>query len=227
MGRHRLDLNGQVFGCWTVISESDRLYYWHAKCKCGHEAQMTVANLKRNSDGCVKCGRTGRTARHGLSGQPLYHVYVHMIRRCYTDTCVDYKYYGGRGITVCDEWRGHPEVFMAWAMGAGYIEMKGVRNIRTTLDRRDNDGNYCPENCRFVDMDTQIHNRGGKRWNVMTEIGGEVKRLKDWCDVYHINYRSVSSRIKMGWSVIDALTTPPIRAKRKSGRIFYEREIQL
>lgn len=85
-----------------------------------------------------------------------------MMGRCYNKNESRYKNYGGRGITVCDEWRGHPEVFIAWALTNGWSRW-------LSLDRIDNDGNYEPSNCRFTDPKTQANNRRSRKKMLLRE----------------------------------------------------------
>jgi len=88
--------------------------------------------------------------RHGYKKHPIYNVWIEMRRRCY-GKCSQHKDYSGRGIKVCDEWKNSAKVFIEWAIP---LWKKGL-----VLDRRDNDGNYCPENCRFITMADSNRNR--------------------------------------------------------------------
>jgi hypothetical protein len=106
---------------------------------------------------------------HGYSGTPLYAVWNAMIARCYRPSQDRYPYYGGRGITVCDEWK-IPANFLAWAVAHGY--QPGLQ-----IDRKDNDGPYSPENCRWA---TRIEQRNNTTLNTFVTAFGETKTLAQW-----------------------------------------------
>jgi hypothetical protein len=131
---------------------------------------------------------------HGGRGTKLYEVFKTMHRRCEKPESNRYAYYGGRGISVCEEWSEF-EPFRDWAYANGYSE--GL-----TLDRIDNDGNYCPENCRWVTMKEQSNNR---RNSVVVEIGGIRKTVAEWSDVSGVSPYTIYSRVKRGVSGTDLL----------------------
>lgn len=115
--------------------------------------------------------------RHGYSKHSLYNVWTSVKHRCYSFKSEFYKDYGGRGISVCDEWM-NPKIFIEWCLENGW--KKGLE-----IDRRDNDGNYCPENCRFVTHKENVHNR---RLLMETNISG-------YCGVYRKNRKKWGSQI--------------------------------
>lgn len=121
----------------------------------------------------------------------LYDVYRGMIRRCFNVNQKQYKDYGGRGITVCDEWLETFDNFADWALESGYAE--GL-----TLDRVDNDGDYEPGNCRWATRQEQCRN---KRNNLLITYRGETKCLRSWCDELALPYDQMRNRIvNYGWS---------------------------
>lgn len=154
--------------------------------------------------GQVKCPRTGRFVRkHPPEQDRLYNVWCSMKERCYNAHNKRYGRYGARGISVCDEWKCDFSVFANWAMSHGYKE--GL-----TIDRIDNSGNYCPENCRWATSAQQ--NRNYSRNHMITYLG-ETKCLADWADQFGINRTTVLFRIKNGkpleevFSNVDGRTT--------------------
>lgn len=128
----------------------------------------------------------------------LYHIWSGMKDRCRNPNSPAYHWYGGRGISYHNDWELFDN-FEKWAFENGY-------NNSLTIDRIDTNGNYCPNNCRFVDMKTQNNNR---RDNILFTIDGETKTLQLWCEQYKIHPNTVTSRIRrFGWPIEDALATP-------------------
>lgn len=122
--------------------------------------------------------------KHGLSKTKLYRVYVLMCQRCHATYNKQYHLYGGRGIKVCEEWRNSVKAFADWAYSHGYKE--GL-----TIDRIDGDGDYCPDNCRWVDWKTQQNNRRNNRRIIHN---GENHTLSEWAGILNVNAGTLSSR---------------------------------
>ena len=99
---------------------------------------------------------------------------------------------------MCDEWKNDFKAFYDWSMSNGYSD-------NLTIDRIDNNGNYCPSNCRWVTVKEQSINRCNNHY---VTIKGETKVLSEWCEIYNINYKTVRDRLRRGWSYKDALTKP-------------------
>lgn len=165
-----IDLTGQRFGRLTVIrTASERTktgnFQWVCYCDCGTEVNVISNNLRNGhtkSCGCYERERISETqATHRQSHKRLYNVWSGMKQRCYNKKSKFYKDYGGRGIKVCEEWRHDYQAFHDWAYANGYDE--AAPKWKCTIDRIDVDGDYHPENCRWVDMKTQRHNRRDSR----------------------------------------------------------------
>ena len=119
-----------------------------------------------------------------------------MKKRCYNSNDKAYNYYGGRGIKVCDEWLNDFQTFYDWSMNNGY-------NEHLTIDRIDVNGNYEPNNCRWVDY--KIQNRNS-RHNTLFTIDGETRCLSEWCEILNLNYKNVLARVtRYNWSIGEAL----------------------
>jgi hypothetical protein len=134
--------------------------------------------------------------RHGKSNTRLYKTWKGMIRRCYNANGDKYPNYGGRGITVCPEWRYNFEHFYQWAMEKGC-------NDTLTIDRIDVNGNYEPLNCRWATPREQANN---KTDNHILRFRGIKKTVAEWADVVGMDKKLIYDRIKYGWSIERALT---------------------
>ena len=204
-----IDLTGKRYSNLVVIERAESKHgstYWKCICDCGNTTEVRASNLK---NGLVKsCGcllhKTHNT--HHLSNTRLYVIWNHMKRRCYEKSNPAYKYYGARGVTVCNEWLDF-ESFYNWAISNGYRD-------DLTIDRINNDGDYKPDNCRWVNMKTQSNNR---RSCHMITYNGETKNLTQWCNELNLNYKLVHDRIvSKGWSFERAITTPVDVKKRNN-----------
>lgn len=157
--RYRVDLTGRKFGYLTVIGRgrwSGPHQLWTCQCACGVQTDVYGRCLvagETKSCGCAK-GRiiSQKITRHGLSGHPLYRIWVGMIWRCTNPTSIGWKNYGGRGISVCSEWANDVWAFFAWAVSNGY-------RPDLSIDRINNDGNYEPDNCRWATRSQQAQNK--------------------------------------------------------------------
>lgn len=124
--------------------------------------------------------------------------YKHIKERCYNPHSKSYKRYGGRGIKMCQEWLNNYAAFEEWALTHGFQD--GL-----AIDRIDNDGDYSPENCRFVTLKENNQKRRTTRYYT---IDGVTKNLQQWCDEYGMCRGTVHDRLEKGWSIKDALSQP-------------------
>ena len=157
---------GKRFGRLTVIESGgvskNRKLMWICRCDCGNTTKPIVGSNLRSgttkSCGCLRIDiSTAEANYNNIQYSRLYNVWHNMKQRCYYKKYKQFSDYGGRGITVCDEWRTDFSTFKDWAYANGYDE--NAEYGKCTLDRIDNDGNYCPENCRWVPMAVQNKNR--------------------------------------------------------------------
>lgn len=199
----RLDLTNRKFGKLLVIRKAKNQKHktmWECKCDCGKITFVTTSNLTCNkikSCGCLKNEKLiQRNSLHKQRHTNLYEVWKTMKQRCYNPKNLSYKNYGGRGIFVCDDWKNNFISFYNWSISNGYV--KGL-----TIDRIDNNGNYCPENCRWVDRVLQANNT---RFNKHITINGKDDTLSNWLKYYNITRNKYYNRIKKGFSEQEALT---------------------
>ena len=200
------DLTGKKFGKLEVIGVHDtgsRKTYYVCQCDCGNikvvRADALISGATK-SCGCIKKeqDKINLTAnhKHKMSGTRIYETWQDMKRRCYNKQNARYDRYGGRGITVCDEWLNNFQSFYDWAISNGYSD-------DLTIDRIDNDGNYEPPNCRWSTAKEQSNNRGS---NINITIGNATKSLMCWCEIFNVDYKKVYARYKRnGYEGIDRL----------------------
>jgi hypothetical protein len=131
-----------------------------------------------------------------MSESPEYRTWWRMIQRCHDPKHKDYVYYGARDIAVCDAWRA--------SFASFYADM-GRRPEGMEIERRDNDGNYEPSNCRWA---TRLEQMRNCRRNRMLTFRGATKAMSQWADELGIDYFAIRERLKKGWNVDRALTTP-------------------
>lgn len=202
-----IDLTNQKFGRLKVLQFAEiknHKSYWMCKCNCGNVVKVSSWMLKSGhtkSCGCLKIEiLKQKTIKanivHHLTNTKLYNIWRSMKKRCYLKTHEAYKDYGGRGITVCNEWKNDFMSFHDWAMNNGYDE-------KLTLDRIDVNGNYEPNNCRWATWKEQQNNR---RDNIHIQYKGKTKTIYEWSEIFNIKYCTLWWRIKNGWSIENALT---------------------
>lgn len=208
------DLTGQRFGRLVAIRQDGRDKYgrvmWLCQCDCGSAKTIRSRDLtsgRTQSCGCLNKERiielNKRRSTHGGSYSRIYGVWSGIKVRCFDKNDPCYCNYGGRGITMCEEWKNSFEAFRDWALQNGYDN--DAPKGKCTLDRIDVNGDYTPENCRFVDIKTQDRNR---RTNNRITYNGQTHTLVEWSELIGIKSATLSHRIHSGWSVERALTQP-------------------
>lgn len=199
----KINLTGKVFSNLTVIkfdsdySKGKKSRYWLCKCKCGRYRHVRTSKL---TDGYTKscgCKNYSTNRKHGLSKHNLYRVWYNMKSRCYKTKDINFHSYGGRGITVCKEWRNSLPVFYNWAIKNGYKQ--GLQ-----LDRIDVNKGYTPDNCRFVTVDINLNN---KRNSVYLKSNGRILTAAQWARELNVSANAIYSRIRRGWSDEKIITT--------------------
>lgn len=152
------DISGKKFGHLTAIKlvgkDNSRAAIWECACDCGNTVRVRAKSLK--SGDTTNCGCL-RGEHHDSSDDRLYKVWSGMKQRCQNRKHVGYRWYGNRGIKVCDEWSGSFLAFRDWAMSSGYDP--SARRGECTIDRIDPDGDYCPDNCRWISIEEQQQNK--------------------------------------------------------------------
>ena len=196
---------GKRIGNLTILDYKDKQFV--CQCDCGNICQRTPRTLLRENRKNATCGKCEYhdkvcKSQNGMSGTRLYGIWNNMIDRCSDKSNI---YYGGRGISVCEEWKESFQNFYEWAMSNGYRD-------DLTIDRIDNDGNYCPENCRWADYFQQANNKNPPYTYIekpKVEIDGIRKTAKEWCEEYGYTTAAIYYRMKTyGLTFEDALKLP-------------------
>ena len=198
-GKPIVDYTGKRFGRLTVLGLDkieNGISWWRVKCDCG-----TIKSVRGNTLPILKsCGCQKREQdllnigvtkenHHNLSKHPAFGIWNAMINRCENPKADHFDDYGGRGIKVCEEWHD-PRKFIRWAEENGFEAGKNF-----SIERKDVDGNYCPENCCWIDRKYQQRNTRKTR---RLKINGVEKPLIEWAEFYGIDYKLVSSRYTVG-----------------------------
>lgn len=215
-----VDLTGMKFGYLTVIERGKthitpngtKQTIWKCRCACGKNVDVGANTLKSGntkSCGCLKLEMLlSRSTKHGCRKEKhtdrLYQIWRGMTARCRNDFR-----YAGRGITVCDDWKDYT-TFKVWAYANGYDENAPFGEC--TIDRIDNNGNYEPSNCRWVNNYKQQQNT---RRNRLIEYKGEVKCVSVWAREIGISPDAFYNRLNTGWTIDEIMTIPKINANRK------------
>ena len=217
------DLTGMKFNRLTVIKRAENNKYnraqWLCKCDCGNTIVVSGnALLKSNTKSCGCLNkenyRKSNNKKHGMSETRLFHCWTAMKARCRDKNLKAYKNYGGRGIKVCDEWEHDFTAFYNWSMDNGYKD-------DLTIDRKDVNGNYCPENCRWITKEEQARN---KRTNRYIEYNGETKTIAEWARIAGIERSVLRGRIDRGWTMKKAMSTPSGSSWRNRYKITFKGE---
>lgn len=210
---YQAELIGRTFGKLTVISKDEdyirpsgkREHRYLCRCECGREVTVIRSNLIRNtrSCGCSK-GKyiSDSKITHGMSNSRLYQIWRNMKNRCYNPNVDRYDRYGGRGITICDEWKDNFQAFYEWSMNNGYSD--GL-----SIDRINVNGDYAPDNCHWITMPEQADNKCNSR---LFEFNGSAHTVSEWAKITGISRDVIWNRIKRGWN-IDRVLSQPVRKR--------------
>lgn len=197
------NLTGKKFNKLTVVEFSHKQgnrIYWKCLCNCGNEYTTRADSLKSGhakSCGCHKRESLKNCPRHIIHGERnsrLYRIWTEIFTRCNNTRNANYKNYGARGITICDEWKDF-QTFYDWAISNGYSD--GL-----TVDRIDNDKGYSPDNCRWATIKEQCNNR---RTNRVYELNGEKLNIAQIAEKYNLDYQLIWGRLRKGWSIQRAI----------------------
>lgn len=212
----RIDMTGQKFGRLTVVEFAgigrENRAMWNCKCDCGKTIVVSGKSLRNgntNSCGCLSIENATKrivlyNTKHGCTHTRLYRIWAAMKNRCNNSKGYAYNRYGNRGIKVCEEWQTFQQ-FYEWAMQNGY-------KYGLSIDRIDNDGDYCPENCRWATAKQQDNNRSS---NKIVEYNGEKHTISEWADILGMHQDTLGQRLKSKNYSLEKAMTEPVRKRRK------------
>lgn len=203
------DLTGNRYGRLVVLTYAGHCggrTMWKCECACGTIKDVSSSALlsgRTLSCGCyhrdVLKGMIPHNRTHNMKDTPEFNIWSMMKNRCTNPNCNRHQFYKDKGIKVCDRWLG-PDGFVH------FIEDMGMRpGPNYSIDRIDNDGNYCPENCRWATKKEQSNNQSR---NLVLEYNGRKNTLALWCDELRLPYKPIWARLKNGWSVQRAFEQP-------------------
>lgn len=206
-------VSGQRFGKLTAQHRfpGTKRGEWLCTCDCGNQSVVRSTSLRQGitkSCGCL-IGEAAkvRNTTHGMVGSPPYSSWQNMLARCHNPNYRDYPRWGGRGIFVCDEWRNSFEKF--------WEDMKDTYAEGLSIDRKDNNGPYTKENCKWS---TRIEQQNNRRNNNLITAFGRTQPLRMWSRETGVGWETIRARLRLGWTPEDAISQPATRKK------YYNRE---
>lgn len=200
------DMIGKRIGRLVIVAQCGaRSGRFVCKCDCGNTREYYLSQLNE----ARSCGCLSKELSNGKDGKTRLHkIWSNMKQRCSNPKVRAYKTYGGRGITVCDEWKDSFKNFKEWAYSNGY-------NDTLTIERIDVNGNYEPSNCKWITLEEQVNNKTNSVW---IEVDGIKKTAKQWSRITGIPYNSIISRVNRG-------VNPRIIVTAKSLKCYTDEEI--
>ena len=184
----RIGIYDVLYECEAKRNDGHKLY--HVKCsECGWESDMQKSHIDR----AKKCNHIGlggvyssTSYNFSWKNKRLQSIFKGMKRRCYSVECRDYRWYGAKGIKICYEWLNNPQSFDSWALTNGY-------DNTLTIDRIDEDKDYCPENCRWISLE---NNAKYKSTTSLIEVNGQAHTGKDWSKILGLGANRINTYIR-------------------------------
>ena len=193
----KIDITGERFGRLVVLSAApsrNKHTYWNCRCDCGKAVAVRTDGLTRGLSKSCGCYHQDVVLRHGMWQTPVYRIWRTMLGRCENPNAHAYDKYGGRGIKVCEGWHDFTRF---------YYDMGPRPSPKHSIDRIDNNGDYCYENCRWATKKEQSRNRCDNRW---LTFNGETLCVAEWAERLGVNWTTIVARLKRGWTTEMALT---------------------
>lgn len=203
-------LDGQRFGLLTVMhreGSAEGFALWRCRCDCGREIVVASSRLRQGRKNCCPSDEHKSERRISLTVEykPEYHSWRNMQKRCFDPKNQAYRYYGARGITVCERWKSFRNFL---------LDMGRKPHPRFTIERENVDGGYEPSNCKWIARSEQGRN---KRNSVFVTYAGRRMLLIDAIDDMGLSRGLVQNRLRAGWTLAQALSLPPLPSGRTRG----------
>lgn len=199
------DLTGMRFNRLIVLKRDEtkkNRVYWICKCDCGSIKSIMSKHLisgKVKSCGCLHIESIKKSnKKHGMCKTRIYRIWTNIKYGCYNPNFNGYKYYGGRGIEMCSEWKHDFNAFYRWSIRHGYTNT-------LSIDRINVNGDYNPSNCRWVTVKEQQNN---KRNNHTLTYNNKTHTLSEWAEITGLTPNCIFHRVERGWTPEQILTTP-------------------
>lgn len=201
------DITGKKFNYLTpikpVYKDSIGHTHWLCKCDCGNEIIVDKAHITSGHTKSCGCFSIKVHSTHSSSKSRLYKIWIGMRNRCKRKV----QNYGKKGIKVCPEWDRSFVAFQNWALNNGYAD-------DLSIDRINNDGDYCPENCRWAtykEQNSHLNSYNTLFSPIYIMYNGEKHTLREWAKIKNIKYKTILARYERGWSIERMLETPTIK----------------
>lgn len=208
---------GQIFGIYTILDiaperHTDGHILYVCECNvCKTKESKRLSDIKRFNKQCLH-------TRYSWNNKRIECIFNSMVARCYNPKCKDYKWYGEKGVRICDEWINNPESFELWSVNNGYTDSM-------TIDRKDSDDCYCPENCQWVSREENSRKAGNVNWIV---VGEHALTGHQWADKFGLGTNRINILIrkygldKVKELIAAMLQEPPINKERKLNQSWFD-----
>jgi hypothetical protein len=222
--RHHI---GEVHGIYTIVdmlNGKDKHGFRIYKCicnECGFEKLSTYSGVSATSKVVTKCRHTrvdgSFIVEYKWKNQRVHKIFNKMMARCYQIGNKNYKWYGAKGIGICEEWRNNPALFEKWAIENGY-------NDNLTIDRVDSNKDYCPENCQWIPLEENSRKAGIPTWITINE---ETLTGRQWADKLQIGTNTINTALrnygldKTKELIVAMLKESPSTKHRKSHQTWF------
>lgn len=198
------DITGKTFDRWLAVREierdrrGNRMYL--CQCECGVERAVKASELIHGRSKCCRCVGVQRRTKHNMCKSPEFRIWSHMLERCSSPKSSSYERYGGRGISVCEKWKGSFNSF--------YQDVGPRPSSDHSIERIDNNGNYEPGNCRWA---TRIEQARNKRNNRIITAFGQSLCIAEWAEKTGIGVGTISQRIRRGSMTPEQVVSESVR----------------
>ncbi len=205
----RKELTGQKFNRLTVIEFAEirrGRAYWLCQCECGKNLIADGHQISSGSTKSCGCWHKDRwhkvITKHGKQNTRTYKIWAGVKKRCTNPNAQNWKYYGGRGIKLAEEWHTFE----------GFLADMGEAAEGMTIERIDNDGDYCPENCKWATVKEQARNM---KTNVLVEWNGEKKTIAEWAEILGMKYTTLKNRLREYGMPVEKAFSLPVRSRKE------------